>query len=34
LLGDADIRVTAERYLYIYRESDAAAGRVFDTLPA
>jgi integrase len=33
-LGHADIRVTAERYLHVYRESDAAAARVLDTLPA
>lgn len=33
-LGHADIRVTAERYLHIYRESDAAAARVLDTLSA
>jgi integrase len=33
-LGHADIRVTAERYVHVYRESDAAAARVLDTLPA
>ena len=33
-LGHADIRVTAERYLHVYRESDAAAARVLDSLPA
>jgi len=33
-LGHADIRVTAKRYLHIYRDSDAAAARVFDTLAA
>lgn len=31
-LGHADIRVTAERYLHIYGESDAAAARVLDTI--
>lgn len=31
-LGHADIRVTAERYLHIYRESDAAAARGLDTV--
>jgi integrase len=33
-LGHADIRVTAERYLHVYKESDAAAARVLDTLSA
>jgi integrase len=33
-LGHSDIRVTAERYLHVYRESDAAAARVLDTLSA
>ncbi len=31
-LGHADIRITAERYLHVYRESDAAAARVLDTV--
>ena len=31
-LGHADIRVTAERYLHVYRESDAAAARALDTI--
>ena len=31
-LGHSDIRVTAERYLHVYRESDAAAARVLDTV--
>jgi integrase len=31
-LGHADIRITAERYLHIYRESDAAAARALDTV--
>jgi integrase len=31
-LGHADIRITAERYLHVYRESDAAAARVLDTI--
>ncbi|MGA9018420.1 MAG: site-specific integrase [Candidatus Cybelea sp.] len=33
-LGHADIRITAERYLHVYRESDAAAARVLDTVPS
>jgi integrase len=33
-LGHADIRVTAERYLHVYRESDAAAARALDTIPS
>jgi integrase len=32
-LGHADIRITAERYLHAYRESDAAAARALDTVP-
>jgi integrase len=32
-LGHADIRITAERYLHVYRESDAAAARALDTIP-
>ncbi len=32
-LGHADIRITAERYLHVYRESDAAAALVLDTVP-
>ncbi len=31
-LGHADIRVTAERYLHVYTERDAAAASVLDTL--
>ena len=31
-LGHTDIRITAERYLHVYRESDAAAARVLDTV--
>ncbi len=31
-LGHADIRITAERYLHIYSESDAAAARALDTV--
>jgi integrase len=31
-LGHADIRITAERYLHVYRESDAAAAKVLDTV--
>jgi integrase len=31
-LGHADIRITAERYLHVYRESDAAAARALDTI--
>lgn len=31
-LGHADIRITAERYLHVYRESDAAAASVLDTV--
>ncbi|HVM95521.1 MAG TPA: site-specific integrase [Candidatus Acidoferrales bacterium] len=31
-LGHADIRITAERYLHIYRESDAAAARALDII--
>ncbi len=31
-LGHADIRITAERYLHVYRESDAAAARALDTV--
>lgn len=31
-LGHADIRVTAERYLRVYRKSDAAAARVLDSI--
>lgn len=33
-LGHADIRITAERYLHVYSESDAAAARVLDTIPS
>jgi integrase len=33
-LGHADIRVTAERYLHVYRDRDAAAASVLDTLTA
>ncbi len=33
-LGHADIRLTAERYLHVYRDRDAAAARVLDTLPS
>jgi integrase len=32
-LGHADIRIMAERYLHIYRERDAAAAQVLDTVP-
>ena len=32
-LGHAGIRITAERYLHVYRESDAAAAGVLDTVP-
>jgi integrase len=32
-LGHADIRITAERYLHVYRESDAAAARALDSIP-
>jgi integrase len=31
-LGHADIRITAERYVHVYRESDAAAARVLDSV--
>jgi integrase len=31
-LGHADMRITAERYLHVYRESDAAAARALDTI--
>lgn len=31
-LGDADIRTTAERYLHVFRERDAAAARALDAL--
>ena len=31
-LGHADIRITAERYLHVYSESDAAAARALDTV--
>lgn len=31
-LGHADIRTTAERYLHVFRERDAAAARMLDTL--
>lgn len=31
-LGHSNIGVTAERYLHIYSERDAAAASVFDTL--
>lgn len=31
-LGHADLRITAERYLHVYRESDAAAASVLDTI--
>jgi integrase len=31
-LGHADIRVTSERYLHVYRDRDAAAASALDTL--
>ncbi|MFZ0683335.1 MAG: tyrosine-type recombinase/integrase, partial [Candidatus Cybelea sp.] len=31
-LGHQDIRTTAERYLHVFRERDAAAASVLDTL--
>ena len=30
--GHQDIRVTAERYLHVYKDRDAAATRALDTL--